>query len=458
MRDTDRYPTVFAENAGGSQVLASVAEAISSYLVSTNVQMAKYPLAQRAEERVAMGTNAAAVLLGAQTSREVLIGQSATQLTFSLSLMLERRVLADRAAGVADTWQQGDEIIVADADHETNRGAWTNLAQRLGLVVKPWPVTRIPGAQNPYAVTLDPQVLAGIVTPRTRLVAFTACSNLLGAFTDIPAAVQVVRAQAPSALICVDCVAFAPHRRLEPAAWGVDVAFFSLYKTFGAHVGAMYVSPAVTQTRLAPLNHFFLQGKPDAGMYPYQSSSVQYELNYSIAPVADYFASLAHDEVRAIDYNHAMGRPDTRAGEQGAKLTRAQLDTALDRAFTAIAQHEQLLLDIFIPYLRSKYDAGVRIVGPESASSAVRAPTVSFCVVDPATGAPVPGASAKIHTLLVASGEVGAQQGHMYAHALISTLGLDLVDGVVRLSFVHYNTPAEARRCTALLDAALAQL
>ncbi len=55
----------------------------------------------------------------------------------------------------------------------------------------------------------------------------------------------------------------------------------------------MYVDPRVKETQLARLNHFFLH-TPHAppGMYPFQTSSVQYELNYSIAAVADYLVSL----------------------------------------------------------------------------------------------------------------------------------------------------------------------
>ncbi|PWZ03258.1 PLP-dependent transferase [Testicularia cyperi] len=447
---------VYAENAGGSQVLASVAESISTYLLNTNVQMANYGLAHAAEERVALGTNAAAVLVGAEKSDEVMIGQSATQLVFSLSLMIEHRVLQEREAG-RETWQQGDEIIVSDADHETNRGAWVRLAKRLGLTVKPWPVTKLnKDNNNPYEVALDPGVLAGLVTPKTRLVAFTACSNLLGAFTDISGSSKAVRAVAPEALVCVDCVAFAPHRRLKPRDWNVDVAFFSLYKTFGAHVGAMYVSPSTKQRCLKQLNHFFLEGYP--GMYPYQSSSVQYELNHSIAAVADYLISLGAEKDIQVDWNHVLARQDTGVGKDRSKLSRAQVEEHLSAAFGGIAQVEQELMEVLVGHLASLSDKGVRIVGPTSTSSQIRAPTISFVVIDSSTGSPIPNSAQHLHKALVDTAQVGAQQGHMYAPKLVESLGLDLNDGVVRLSLVHYNTVDEARRITGLLDQALASL
>ena len=457
--------TVYAENAGGSQVLASVASSISDYLLNTNVQMANYPLAKRAEQRVSLGTSAAAVLLGAESPNDVLVGQSATQLVASLALMIEQRVLADRAGGVEGAWQVGDEIVLSDADHETNRGAWTRLAQKTGLNVKHWGVapttTAAAEGRNGYAVTLDPAVLRGIVTPKTRVVAFTACSNLLGAYTDIAGAVREVRAVAPGAVVAVDCVAFAPHRRICPREWDVDVAFFSLYKTYGAHVGTMYVSPRTQQTHLARLNHFFLQ-PPSAnipGMYPFQTSSVQYELNHSIAAVADYIVSLSQptSTVKKINWS-ALFNPTSIPSEGLVTLSRSEVDSALDAAFSKIAGHEAAILSHLIPVLLSYRERGVRIVGPESDSSGERAPTVAFAVVDSATGRHRVGTSQQIHSALVATEKIGAQQGHMYAHKLVQSLGLDLADGVVRLSFVHYNSPEEVQRTAELLKQVLDQV
>lgn len=334
---------MYAENAGGSQVLSTVASSISDYLLRTNVQMASYPLAQAAERNVSLGTCAAAALLGAESPDDVMVGQSATSLVASVAAMIEHR-------GV---WGADDEVVVSDADHETNRGAWVRLAQRTGMSVKHWPVNRITGETgNEYAVTLDPSALKDIVTPKTKLVAFTACSNLLGAFTDITAAVKLIRSIAPSAVIAVDCVAYAPHRRIRPREWRVDIAFFSVYKTYGAHVGLMYIAPRVREEQLARLNHFFLQPEAGAevkGMYPFQTSSVQYELNHSVAAVADYVVAVGTGRVGQgvkLDWNGVFGRGST-AGR--VAMSRAEVDAALDTAFAKIAAHEATLLSHLTP-------------------------------------------------------------------------------------------------------------
>ncbi len=200
-------------------------------------------------------------------------------------------------------------------------------------------------------------------------------------------------------------------------------------------------------------------------MYPYQTSSVQYELNHSIAAVADYVVSLAtKDDIgraKEVDWNAVFDLPSAAPSllpggvKEKVKMSRSEIDNALDKAFARIATHESTLLSILIPSLLRFYDRGVRIVGPESTSSTHRAPTVAFAIVNPSTETHRVGTSKAVHKAMVEAGKMGAQQGHMYAHKLVSSLGLDLADGVVRLSFVHYNTEEEARRAAGLLEEVL---
>ncbi|PWN51306.1 PLP-dependent transferase [Violaceomyces palustris] len=466
---------VFAENAGGSQVLGSVASTISDYLLNTNVQMANYDLAFKAKHRVSNGTSAAAFLLGARHSDEVMLGSSATQLVETLSRLIESTIHKQREGsyqGGEEVWREGDEIIVSQADHETNRGAWCRLAERAKLKVKVWPVTRVKGSEEgkKYNVTLDPAVLEDLVNDRTRLVAFTACSNLLGEFTDVKKISEMVKSKSSKrAWVCVDCVAFSPHRRVVPREWGVDFAFFSFYKLYGPHVGAIWLSPRAQRDLLGKLGHFFLNDLKEAGTYPYQPSSVQYELNASCSAVADYLVWLGQgcqggivkrDWVAIMGSTASSGYVD---GDQVGKSAQASLSSqndtyetlseSLDLAFKAISKHEGSILETLMSYLlnsTNREKRGLEIVGLESASSILRAPTVSFVVKGVK--------SREIHQRIVQGNKMGAQQGHMYAYRLIESLGLDLDDGVVRVSFVHYNTLDEVERFCQALEEALNQL
>lgn len=162
---------------------------------------------------------------------------SATQLFETLTRLIEAKTLAQQKSGeeaAAQAWRPQDEIIVTSVDHEANRGAWLRLAERLNLSVKTWQPSRLPHATHPTHVTLSLDGLRALVTPRTRLVAFTAASNVLGShFTDVELQqiVQTVRESSEGkAYVAVDAVAFAPHMRLRPEVWGVDFVVWSWYK------------------------------------------------------------------------------------------------------------------------------------------------------------------------------------------------------------------------------------
>lgn len=218
--------------------------------METSIQLAAYPLGQKATAAVQQGTAAAAVYADAESPNNMMTGASTTQLVENLSRMIEGTIVRQRRGlylGSEPTWSEGDEIIVSQADHEANRGAWYRLAERQNLVIKQWPITPIAdqAETNPYAVELNVEALKPLLGPRTRLVAFTACSNVLGNLTPIAEAASAVKQIAPQAYTLVDAVAFAPHKRVVPRTWGVDMVTWSWYKVYGPHAASMYVSPRV---------------------------------------------------------------------------------------------------------------------------------------------------------------------------------------------------------------------
>lgn len=117
-----------------------------------------------------------------------------------------------------------------------NAGPWKKLAVRRGAVTKLWTPSPLNPA-NPYSLCLQLPALLPLITSRTRVVALSACSNLLGTLTPIGEIVAAIREQAKQVgseglVVCVDCVAYAPHRRIDVRAWDIDFCVFSLYKVF----------------------------------------------------------------------------------------------------------------------------------------------------------------------------------------------------------------------------------
>ncbi|KAK0566210.1 hypothetical protein OC861_003355 [Tilletia horrida] len=457
---------VYSENAGGSQVLGSVAAKMGAYLLDSNVQMADYDLAHQAEARVNQGYAATALLLGQGVSAdEVLFGASATQLVENLSRMIEQSIIERQV------WNKGDEIIITDVDHETNRGSWKRLADRQGLVIQVWKAIPIPNSKSSKAVFLDPESLNGIVTPRTRLVAFTACSNVLGGFVDVPAAVRIIKEKSEgNAWTCLDAVACAPHRRIKPLELGVDFVFWSWYKVYGPHIGSMYLPRRAQTELLTRLNHHFLHGY--SGTYPFQPSSQCYEAIYALTAVVDYYAALGK-----LALAHKQGRSSTSGGAAAvdalAKAPELDWSTTLkngarfeehseqiDAAFEWMQAHETALLGEIMGKLRSLADQGLlEVVGDSETDADHRAATIAFVKGSNARsslGSSSSSSSSKeIHSHIVQDKKRGAQQGHMYAYDLITGLGLSKEDGVVRISLVHYNSVNDAAAIGNAIEAAI---
>lgn len=115
-----------------------------------------------------------------------------------------------------------------------NAGPWKKLAARRGATIKYWNATPTV-ANNSYSVSLKVEDLLPLISPRTRIVAFTACSNILGSIVPVKEVVKAVRAAAKAqgaakVEISVDCVAYAPHRLIDVQDWDVDFCVFSFYK------------------------------------------------------------------------------------------------------------------------------------------------------------------------------------------------------------------------------------
>jgi cysteine desulfurase family protein (TIGR01976 family) len=378
---------VFLDNAGGSQTLARVADRVRDYLLSTNVQLgASYRVSELAGERVAEAQAATARYLGAADASEVVVGSSTTQLLHNLALAM--------AGGLAP----GDEIVVTSADHHANIGPWRRLERR-GIVVKTWPV-------DEETWQLEERALFPLLGPRTRLVAFTHVSNLLGSIHDVARITRMVHEH--GARVCVDGVAYAPHRAIDVRAWDVDYYVFSFYKVYGPHLAVLYGKRELLEA-LDTINHDFI-GKELP--YKLQPGNVNFELAHGLGGIYEYIEALGGKE----------------------------------SAFASIAAHEETLSKRLLSFLRER--AGVRVHGAPTASRDVRVPTVSFSVA---------GTSSEAIVRTVDPHGIGIRHGDFYAKGLVHALGLEPPSGsgVVRVSAVHYNTEAEVDRLIEALDQAI---
>ena len=210
---------VFFDNAGGSQILRPAVERITEFLYERNVQTGgSYAVSLAAAEGLMKGREAARDLVNAARPEEIVFGPSTTALLQTL------------ANAIRSQFQPGDEIIVSMADHESNIGPWDRLRE-YGVVIKTWPLNK-----ETYQLNLED--LEPLMSDKTRLVCVTHCSNILGRTNPVADIARFVHEH--GAQICVDAVAYAPHRLVDVQAFDVDYYVFSLYKCYGPHTALMY--------------------------------------------------------------------------------------------------------------------------------------------------------------------------------------------------------------------------
>ena len=390
----------FMENAGGSLVPHTVIDAVGAYMSECQVQPGdNAAIARDAQQRMANGQAVAAAMLNASVD-EVIVGPSTTRNVQTLAMALRSRL------------RENDEIIVTNLDHEANNNHWRRL-QEFGFVIREWQV-------NPQTAELQTSTLAALLNTRTRLVCFSHCSNITGGPNPVREITAMVHAA--GAWVCVDGVAMAPHDSIDVRALDVDYYLFSLYKTFGPHLGVMY---GKREHLLAlPGQYFHFHGEGDIPL-KLNPGAPNHELTAATAGVGAYLDALAR---------HHLGEP---ADDPVIRYR---------QVFNLIRDHEAALCSRFLTWVAER--PRIRLLGRRQIGNTGRAPTFSFTIAGMA--------SQQLPGLLEARGIV-AGAGDFYAPRVLEARGIDPADGVVRCSLVHYNTTDEVDRLTTTLDAIMAE-
>lgn len=385
------------ENAGGSYVPVQVIERLESFYRRYKVQpYADFHPSARGGEMMDEAKAAMAAICNAEPD-EMMLGPSTTQNTYVVSNALRGWLKA------------GDEVIVTNQDHEANIGAWRRLAD-IGCVIKEWQV-------DTDTAELHLEDLDALLTERTKLVAVTHCGNVVGSLNDLPEIAK--RVHAVGALFMADGVAAAPHVLPDVKAMGVDMYGFSLYKTYGPHLGFFYIAREHHE-KLANQSHYFKAGH---GLAHIDVAGPNHAEVAAAAGVSHYYDTL---------YAHHFAEAETDPRMRAAKV------------FDLVAEQEEVLMAPVMDFLMAR--PGVRLFGRKTSDRTLRAPTITFAHKDKR--------SADIVKAML-EWRVGIRHGDFYALRCIEALGLDPEDGVVRISLLHYNTASEVERLLTGLDKVL---
>lgn len=387
-----QYPALadgraWLDSAAGTQVPQPVIDAVAdTYRVGVSNQGGPFESSRRAEEIVLEARRAVADLVEAPAPECVVFGPSMTALTYRFARVLSAE------------WGPGDEIVVTQLDHDANVRPWIQAARHAGATVRT-------AALDPTTGELPAGSVTELISDRTKLVAVTAASNLLGSMPDV--ATITTRAREVGAVSYVDGVHHCPHAHVRLSELGADFYATSAYKWAGPHLACVVAADTASLESLRPEK-----------LAP-SSDGVPERFELGTNP----FASMA-GVVAAVD--HLAGLDPGATGSRIDQLARSR---------EAVIEHERALLHPLLDGLAAR--DGVELRG---AAHGERAPTTLFNVsgLTPAETAERLGDHG-----------VNVSHGHSYAWEAVQALGL-YPEGGIRVSLCHYSDASDVQR---LLDA-----
>jgi cysteine desulfurase family protein (TIGR01976 family) len=260
--------TAHFDGPAGTLVPDVVGRAVAETLTASIANRGLITAAERRADDIVVGARLAiGDLLGADPTG-VVFGRSATQLLFDVSRTL--------AAG----WGPGDEVVVTRLDHDANVRPWVIAAEAAGATVRWLPF-------EPRTSELDD--VSTVLSERTRLVAVTGASNLIG--TRPPVARIAEQVHAAGALLAIDGVHLTAHAPIDVRASGADLFFCSPYKFLGPHCGVLAADP----TFLGELHPAKLLPSTDAVPERFELGTLPYELMAGTTAAIDFLAGLDPD-------------------------------------------------------------------------------------------------------------------------------------------------------------------
>ena len=262
--------TAYFDGPGGSQVPRQVAEAMAATMTSGLSNRGAVTAAERRADGVVMAARQAVGDLVGCDPGGVLFARSMTQATYDISRAL------------AKEWSEGDEVVVTRVDHDANIRPWVQAAESVGAVAR-W----VDFDRETAELTVD--AVREQLSARTRVVAVTGASNVLGTRPDLPAIARAVHDA--GALLYVDGVHLTPHAPVDVAELGADFFACSPYKFFGGHHGVVVAAPELLE-RIHPDKLL-----PAADDVPerFELGTLPYELLAGTTAAVDFIAGLASE-------------------------------------------------------------------------------------------------------------------------------------------------------------------
>ncbi len=219
---TNGHPLVYLDSAATAQKPRAVIAALADFLANdnANVHRGVHELSQRASEAYDAARERTRRFLGAASAEEIIFTSGTTAAINLVAQSWGRRFL-----------REGDEIVLSELEHHSNIVPWQLVRETTGALIRAAPIT-----DNGE---IDIPAFERLLGPRTRMVAVTQVSNVLGTLNPIRRLTGL--AHAVGALVLVDGAQSVPHLPIDVRELGADFFAFSGHKLYGpTGVGVLY--------------------------------------------------------------------------------------------------------------------------------------------------------------------------------------------------------------------------
>lgn len=393
-------PTIFFDNAAGTQVAQECIDRMNSYLLNSNANTGGvFETSLKSDELLETARLSVADFIGAKDAQEVAFGPNMTTLTQAFARAFGR------------SCKEGDEIITTSLEHEANISPWLGLAKERGVKVHFVDI-------NLEDMTIKLDSLKELLSSRTRLVAIGYASNAFGTVNPVRKVADL--AHSVGALCFVDAVHYSPHGLIDVNELGCDVLVYSIYKAFGPHVGVIWGKRQLMEE----LETFHLRTVKNIIPDKFEVGTQNHEGIAGGLGSIEYFEKLP-----------------SLLGNETENLSR---NKRLRLALTLVRNYEknisEKLLEVFLKY------SNITVYGIKDPKRLdERVPTFAINVS---------GYSAKEVAKKLALEGINVWSGNYYALEPMTRLGIEEKGGAVRISLVHYNTFEEID----LLDKVLSRI
>jgi selenocysteine lyase/cysteine desulfurase len=424
---------VFFENAGGSQVAKQVIAAVGASLLYRHRSKVGSKIKAAARETLSH-------ILGATNDHSIVLGSNATSLLYNLANAYTRRGLLTKT----------DEIVISAENHLANVEPWVQAAREVGAKIKWW---------NPFCETESSDAspnLAHLLSPKTRIVALSHASNILGQIRDIAGLRDIIKSKSKGrAHVIVDGVAASPHWFPSVSELGVDWYVVSCHKNFGPHLGGLCGGRAVVEELLQSS----VETTPNGVSGIFELGTISYEALAGVVGMGEYLRALAIFEV-GPHYNEDMESPIViqQSSHQSAQSfhdrseptaepcypMRLQLNAQqrtvtsdhIQEAYRRIRIAEAPLVHALLGGLgRSSKVRFIEGRNSDNLKCLARLPVVAFVHHN------IP--SPEIISACEQNGIICRLSSFLCTSPLAKEFGFDPVEGILRVSLVHYNTVRE---------------